>query len=134
MIKAVLDTNVLLSALLAADGEPARILDMILNGSALICYDSRIILEYREVLSLPELPFRQRDAGILLDTVTRIGVSILAEPLEMRFPDAGDKKFLEVAQSAGAYLVTGNNRHYPEDKSTLSPAEFMEHLYIHRDK
>jgi putative PIN family toxin of toxin-antitoxin system len=129
MIKTVLDTSVLVSALLTADGDPARILDMILNGSALICYDSRIIREYSAALSLPELPFRPRDAGVLLDTVTRIGISVLAEPLKMRFSEAADKKFFEVAQSAGAYLVTGNNRHYPENKSALSPAEFMKRLF-----
>jgi len=128
MIKVVLDTNVLVSALLVAESNPARILNMVLNGKALLCYDSRIILEYKTVLSRPKFPFKKRDVNTLLETIKRIGVSILAEPSEVDFSDASDKKFYEVALSASACLITGNGKHYPGHECVLSPAKFLEQL------
>ena len=126
MIKVVVDTNVLVSALLVAESNPARLLNMVLNGSILLCYDSRIMLEYKTVLFRPKFPFQPRDVQILLDTLMRIGSSILAEPSEVQFSDVTDKKFFEVALSVGAYLITGNGRHYPEHECVLSPAAFFE--------
>ena len=126
MIKVVLDTNVFVSALLVTESNPARVLNMVLNGRILLCYDSRIMLEYKTVLFRPKFPFQKRDAQTLLDTIIYIGVSVLAEPLEVQFSDAADKKFFEVALSTGAYLVTGNGKHYPEHENVLSPAEFLE--------
>ena len=128
MIKVVLDTNVLVSALLVAESTPARLLNMVLNGRISLCYDSRIMLEYKTVLFRPKFPFQKRDVQILLDTLMRIGGSILAEPSEVQFSDVTDKKFFEVALSADAYLITGNGKHYPEHKRILSPAEFLERL------
>ena len=102
MIKVVVDTNVMVSALLVAESNPARILNMVLNGRLLLCYDSRIMLEYKTVLFRPKFPFQKRDVQILLDTLMRIGASVLAEPSEVQFSDVTDKKFFEVALSAGA--------------------------------
>jgi putative PIN family toxin of toxin-antitoxin system len=128
MIKAVLDTNILVSALLVAESNPSRVLNLVLNGKVLICYDSRIMVEYKTVLSRPKFPFEKRDVGILLDTLMRIGVSVLSEPSEIHFADIKDKMFYEVAQSADAWLVTGNGRHFPKEKRVKSPAEFLERL------
>jgi len=128
MIKVVLDTNVLVSALLVAESNPARLLNMVLNGRISLCYDSRIILEYKTVLFRPRFPFQKRDVQILLDTIVRIGGSILAEPSDVQFSDVTDKKFFEVALSAGAYLITGNSKHYPVHGCVLSPAVFLERL------
>ena len=50
MIKAVIDTNILVSALLSPSGSPAKVLDHVLNGNVVMCYDSRMIAEYQEVL------------------------------------------------------------------------------------
>ena len=125
MIKTVLDTNVLVSALLVAESNPARILGMALNGNIMVCYDSRILLEYKAVLTRPKFPFRERDVNALIDTLTRTGASIIASPSNIHFVDATDKKFYEVAQSVGAYLITGNGKHYPDDNCVLSPAEFL---------
>jgi predicted nucleic acid-binding protein len=52
MKRAVIDTNVLVSAFWTADSAPAEVMALVLNGSVIPCYDYRIIEEYREVLSL----------------------------------------------------------------------------------
>ena len=49
---AVLDTNVLVSAMLKGTSIPGIIVDYSLNGPIIPLVNSEIILEYREVLSL----------------------------------------------------------------------------------
>jgi len=128
MIKAVLDTNVLVSALLVAESPPARILGMTLYGKIVLCYDSRIMMEYKTVLFRPKFPFQKSDVDNLLEMITSKGVSVLAEPQVIPFADINDRKFYEVALSMGAFLITGNGKHYPAHQFILSPAEFMQRL------
>ena len=45
-MKVVVDTNVIVSALLNPNGPPAKILSLILNGKAKLLYDNRILFEY----------------------------------------------------------------------------------------
>jgi putative PIN family toxin of toxin-antitoxin system len=127
MIKAVLDTNVLVSALLSPGGKPARILALVLNERITLCYDSRILLEYEDVLTRSKFPFEPRDVSGLLSIFEQIGTAIAAEPATESFTDESDKKFYEVAKTAGAILITGNNKHFPDDPYVLSPLEFLKH-------
>jgi predicted nucleic acid-binding protein len=87
-------------------------------------------MEYKTVLFRPKFPFHKRDVQILLDTIIQIGASVLAEPSKVPFSDVTDKKFLEVALSAGALLITGNGKHYPEHACVLSPAKFLERFSV----
>jgi putative PIN family toxin of toxin-antitoxin system len=125
MIMAVLDTNVLVSALLSPSGSPARVLDHVLIGNIAMCFDSRIIAEYQDVLRRPKFGFDRKAARQVIDYIVRTGVSIVPEPLSGVFEDEDDKKFYEVAQSAGAYLVTGNIKHFPREPVVVSPQEFL---------
>ena len=54
---AVIDTNILVSALWSRNGAPARILSLIISGELIPCYDYRILCEYREVLTRPKFKF-----------------------------------------------------------------------------
>ena len=67
MFKAVLDTNILVSALLSPAGAPARVFDHVLNGDVILCFDSKIILEYREVLARPKFNFDPGRIEVVLD-------------------------------------------------------------------
>ena len=49
-MKLVLDTNIIVSALLSPHGLPAKILNRVLNGSATIIYDNGVLSEYADVL------------------------------------------------------------------------------------
>ena len=126
MRKVVIDTNVLVSALLSPGGNPAKILALVLNERITVCFDSRVMMEYENVLSRPKFPFDARDIGTLLNTLVQIGTAVLAEPLESLFADSSDRKFYEVAKSAGVCLITGNDRHYPDEDDVLSPTEFLD--------
>ncbi|PKM82264.1 MAG: putative toxin-antitoxin system toxin component, PIN family [Firmicutes bacterium HGW-Firmicutes-14] len=124
-MKAVLDTNILVSALLSPSGNPAKVLDHVLNGNITICFDSRIIAENQDVLRRPKFGFEWKAARQVVDYIVRTGISIVPEPISDVFEDEDDKKFYEVAQSAGAYLVTGNIKHFPRGPVVISPQEFL---------
>lgn len=65
MIRVVLDTNIIVSALLRAGSLPAAILDLALNGFVQLCVSEAVLAEYREVLERPRLgigPTRAREA------------------------------------------------------------------------
>lgn len=128
MIKVVIDTNILVSALLNPSGNPARVLDHLLNNAIMLCYDSRIIEEYQEVLQRPKFGFNKKAVKQVVDYLVLAGISIVAAPLAISFEDESDLKFLEVADSAKAYLVTGNIRHFPKEPFVVTPLDFLNFL------
>ena len=130
-MKIVLDTNVLVSGLLNPYGPPGQIVRMVADGKLSLCYDARILGEYREVLLRPAFAFQPHHVAALVEQIQSAGVSAAADPLPNRLPDRDDEPFLEVATASGVeYLVTGNPRHYPTSMcgpvQVLSPAEFLE--------
>lgn len=131
MIKVVLDTNVIVSGLLSPFGPAGEIVRMIGGGNLIVCYDVRILSEYRDVLSRPQFCFSKIHTEYFLDQLEAIGEESIGEPLLKRLPDVDDEPFLEVAISSEAdCLVTQNLRHYPVNKRSgvkvISPVEFLE--------
>lgn len=126
-MKIVLDTNVLVSALINPKGIPSKILNLILNERLIILYDSRIIREYEIVLSRKKFRFQKEMIDPLIDFIKHEGDFIAAEPLATKFSDEDDKMFLEVAKTGNAkYLITGNIIHFPKEKLIITPKEFIE--------
>lgn len=129
-MKVVLDTNVIVSAVLTAHGICAQILDMLTDGVFGIYVDDRILEEYDSVLRRPQLHLMPDDAAEMLEWIRSVSEPVGAVPLSVELPDPGDMPLLEVAASAGAILVTGNTRHYPKRSrvgvTVLSPREFIE--------
>ena len=123
---AVLDTNVLVSALWSRNGAPARVMSMVLSGQLVPCYDYRILSEYREVLQRPRFGFTRGEVHSRLDWIESYGRSVIAAPLADSFVDEADKKFYEVAKLCGVPLVTGNLKHFPEDPLVMSVTAFLE--------
>jgi putative PIN family toxin of toxin-antitoxin system len=112
-MRVVVDTNVLVSALLSPHGPPAQVLRLLLQGNAVALYDDRILAEYREVLSRPRFAFAAEDVRLVLEEIEGGGETVFAKPLAIELPDPDDLPFLEVAVAGGAdALVTGNNRHF----------------------
>lgn len=130
-MKVVLDTNILVSGLLSPFGAPAEIVRMAASGILELCYDARILSEYRSVLLRPKFSFDQVHVGDLLDQIKTCGHIVAAKPLLKKLPDLDDEPFLEIALSGKARcLVTGNLKHFPAMKRqgmlVLSPTEFLE--------
>jgi putative PIN family toxin of toxin-antitoxin system len=130
-LKIVLDTNVLVSALLTPNGTPAAVLQLILSGRVAICFDARILSEYREVLGRAKFGFDARLTEDVLDFLEAEGNLAMAVPLALALPDRADAMFIEVGVAAAAdHLVTGNLKHFPVSQrqglSVVSPREFVE--------
>lgn len=121
----VIDTNVLVSALLSRDGTPAKVISMVLNGTITPCYDYRIICEYRDVLKRPKFGFSDGEINSLIDWFESNGQSVIAEPVNKKFNDEEDKKFYEVAKHCNAILVTGNLKHFPKESWIKNPIDFL---------
>lgn len=135
MQKVVLDTNVIVSALLSPFGQPARILDLVLTGKLLICFESRIVSEYLEVLSRPRFGFEFQEIAQTIHQLIQMGISVIAQPSTIDFVDESDRVFFDVAQAANALLITGNLKHYPPDQDFIySPAELCQLLGIAKSK
>jgi putative PIN family toxin of toxin-antitoxin system len=126
-MKIVLDTNVIVSALINPHGIPGRILALVLNGKFKIAYDNRVIFEYIDVLSRKNFGFTKEIIDDLIEYFRNDGEFINSEYSNIKFTDDTDKKFYEVFKSGEARcLITGNKKHFPKEKGIVLPKEFIE--------
>ena len=132
MRRVVLDTNVIVSGLLSAEGTCARIIRLAIEEAFVVCVDDRILAEYGRVLRRPKLQIDQEEAEGLLEILREICEVITPMPMPMRLPDESDVPFLEVAAACDAVLVTGNLRHFPRERAhgarIITPTEFLDIL------
>ncbi|MDC7221021.1 MAG: putative toxin-antitoxin system toxin component, PIN family [Spirochaetales bacterium] len=134
-MKIVLDTNVLISALLSPSGPPAQILNLVIEGKVKLIIDNRIYLEYSNVLHRKKFNFKQESINPLLDFIRMESETIMAEPLNIEFNDEDDLVFYEVAKSGNAlYIVTGNTKHFPNEKMIITPSEFLKIYLSQKDQ
>jgi len=80
-MKIVLDTNVIVSGLISPYGNPAEIIRMVSVGEIRLCYDARIITEYKEVLRRPKFQFNPEKIDIILDQIQYPGEIVSSKPL-----------------------------------------------------
>ena len=128
---AVLDTNVLVSALWTPNGKAAYIVNQAIAGRLKLCHDYRILAEYREVLSRPKFKFHNWQINFLLERLEKDGISVIPHVLpQVPFTDESDRVFYEVAKFCGAPLVTGNLKHYPQDDCIVTLSEFYDKILM----
>jgi uncharacterized protein len=130
---AVLDTNVIISAGIKPECAPAKIIiDWALEGQVQVVTSPLIAEEYREVLRRPKFR-RYGFPPLWLEFLIEESLH-LPDPARWSRPgpDPKDLVFLALANTAGAWLVTGNLRHFPEvvrgNVTVLSPADYLAHL------
>jgi putative PIN family toxin of toxin-antitoxin system len=129
----VLDTNVIVSAAINPAGPPAKIVaSQVLSGRVHIVTSPKVAEEYREVV---------RRAKFHRYGFPPFWLEFLIEE-SMRLPDPGswpytcpdpkDIPFIALAHASGAWLVTGNLRHFPEairnGVTVVSPADYLAQL------
>ncbi|WP_068347865.1 putative toxin-antitoxin system toxin component, PIN family [Kosmotoga arenicorallina] len=125
-MKVVIDTNVLVSALLKPYSKPASVLNKVIAGQVTPCFDARIINEYREVLLRKKFGFDPALVEILLRFLEKNGIFVTPHPIDASLPDPYDLPFYEAAVSASAVIITGNKKHFPvDDVEVLLPDEFL---------
>jgi putative PIN family toxin of toxin-antitoxin system len=124
-MRVVIDTSVLVSALLNPSGAPARVFALVNHEKVAPHFDARILAEYREVLARDQFGFDQGAVRAVLAAFSAFGQATAPPPLASLEPDPDDTPFYEVAVASEAVLVTGNLKHYPKDPRVTSPQEFL---------
>jgi len=115
VIRAVIDTNVLVSGLLSPAGNEALILLAINQGLLRPCFSEDILEEYAGVLARPKFAFSPDEIEAMLAMFRSQGELFLPEISAAVSSDPADTKFPHCAQAAQAdYLVTGNKRDFPQ--------------------
>ena len=112
----VVDTNVLVSAILSPDGAAREVLRRCLTGGAQPLISNALFLEYEDVLARKSLfsaaPIGARDRAVLLDAVLSVcqwvNITFLWRP---NLPDETDNHPIELVVAGNAeWIVTGNTR------------------------
>ena len=124
----VLDTNVIVSGVINADGFPAKILNMVINGKSTINADSRILYEYNRVLRSRKFSFPEIYITALLNYLSSESIPVLSDPCSLDLIDPSDRPFAEVSLYKDIPLITGNIKHFQNIKSIrlYSPKDFIE--------
>ena len=128
MIYAVIDTNVLVSALLTHNlgVATAKVLDSIAKGDITCVYNEDILMEYREVLHRPKFKFPERKIDSLLTFITQKGIHSDRIPFDGTMPDEKDRPFYEVSLSVeDSFPVTGNIKHFPVTPKVVTPSQII---------
>ena len=128
MIYAVIDTNVLVSALITKNSEAAtaKVVRLLLEQEFVPLYDADIIAEYEDVLHRSKFPILPEVADALISYIMEHGIEASRVSFAESMPDEDDRVFYEVSLSQeDSFLVTGNLKHYPTSPCVITPADFI---------
>lgn len=127
---AVIDTNVIVSAMLKWNSVPGSILELAIEGPITPVLDEKILEEYREVLLRPKFHFTDKIVSEVIEAIKRRAIFADEERIDIELPDPKDRVFYEVVmeqrKSSDAYLVTGNIKHFPVKPYVVTPKEMMD--------
>ena len=131
VLKAVIDTNVWVSAYLSPTGTPSKLLKAFSDRRLLLVYSPDIEAEYREVLYRDKFAISRLMLAEFMWRLEESGLRILPPPLiDEHLPDPDDAPFIATARHAHCLLVTGNAKHFPPEAcvAIISPAEALVRL------
>ena len=127
---AVLDTNVLVSAMLKTGSVPGHVVAEALKGDIIPVLNGDILTEYEDVLNRPKFRFDKRAVKILLDELKKRAVYSDYGLIEDEIPDPKDVIFyavlMEKRKEDDAYLVTGNIKHFPLRTYIVTPRALLD--------
>jgi uncharacterized protein len=136
MQKLILDTNVIVSALISNSIPTLILYDLVLVGKVGVYLSEAILEEYIGVLcreKFSKFPNFKSNSNVVLNKLREISIFYtITEKVEI-LSDASDDKFLELAASSSAdYLITGNTADFPikefEYTRIVTPREYWDHF------
>ena len=97
----VIDTNVLISALLSkhSDAATVQVLNAVFDGTIIPVFNDEILAEYDNVLHRPKFKFSDTNIQLLLDTIKTYGVFAKQLITNEILPDPKDLVFYEVVMA-----------------------------------
>ena len=93
---AVIDTNVLVSAMLKWDSIPGNVMEMVFDGPIVPLLNERIVNEYQEVLLRPKFHLTEDIVYDVMESIKSRGIYLNAETIGIELPDPSDMVFYEV--------------------------------------
>jgi hypothetical protein len=139
MLRAVIDTNVIVSGVLSKKGAPARLLDAWSERRFNLVISEAILAEVQRVLSEPRLKQvfcipdgriarlveTLREDGTLVPGSAAVHGAVLADP--------SDEKFLAAALDGGADMLVSGDKHLLalgsfQGMVILTPRQFLDQL------
>jgi putative PIN family toxin of toxin-antitoxin system len=130
-LRLVIDTNVVVSAVLKPDGLQRTVFLLATTRPARWYVSGPIMEEYATVLARPELKIRKSLRLQFIQLIKNHTYSVTPSRLPQLTSDPDDNIFLECADAARAdYLVTGNRRHFPRFWKKTKIIDSMEFLDI----
>ena len=127
---AVLDTNVLVSAMLKAGSVPGQVIAEAMGGDIIPVVNDAILAEYEDVLNRAKFRFNKRAVKVFLDELQKRAVYAEEGIIEEVIPDPKDVIFyavlMEKRKEEEAYLVTGNLKHFPMRTYIVTPREMLD--------
>lgn len=137
-IYAVIDTNVIVSALYShkTDAATILVLDYLTKGILQPLVNKEILAEYKEVLFRKKFNFSPKIVTEWLQFFETYGISTERTTTAEKFIDEKDIVFYEVTLSVeDSFLITGNKKHFPQTPKVVSPAEMIAILrLLNKDK
>lgn len=142
MQKIVIDTNVIVSALIQQSYPHLIINNLLIENKFQLCVSDRLLAEYYEVLARPRFAkfqdFFVKAESLLVDIETRATKFSPTIKLDL-ISDADDNMILELADECLAdFVITGNTTDFtfPTYKHTkiVTPKEYWENYQAQSDR
>ena len=133
IVFAVIDTNVIISAMLSShdDAATVRVVEKLFTGEIIPLFNAEILDEYFDVLHRDKFPFPEDEIRIMLSVFEKYGVYVETTPCGEALPDMKDLPFYEIAlerRDRNAYLVTGNIKHFPDKPFIVTASQLLDIL------
>lgn len=125
---AVIDTNVLVSALLSPKNDSAtvQVIEKVLKREITILYSDEILNEYTDVLNRKKFNFSKATVDYLIDAIKTFGILKNPSDSEIILPDMKDVPFYKIIlEDEESYLVTGNIKHFPKSSRIITAREMI---------
>lgn len=126
----VIDTNVVISAVIKASSNPGMIMRLVDAGIIAPLINEDILKEYRTVLNRPKFHFNPEDIEKYLNLFEAHSVNVEEEHVDIKLPDEKDRVFYEVVLASkkqrASWLTTGNIKHFPTETFIVTPKELCD--------
>ena len=126
----VIDTNVLVSAVLKYNSIPGTIIELAFDGKIIPVLNKEIESEYRTVLLRPKFHLTIDIVDDIINEFKQKGLYITENHIDIDLADPKDVVFYEVVieqrGSTQSWLVAGNIKHFPAETFIVTPRQMLE--------
>jgi putative PIN family toxin of toxin-antitoxin system len=143
MTSIVIDTNILVSSILTPEGNPAKILKLVLEGKLNLIISPDILKETRQVFNYPKLAklmeknnITRQEVYVFLEKMSRVAL-ITPGKLELNAipKDPADNKIIACALEGDADFIISGDHHLTDLKifqgiKIIDPAAFLKIVTI----